>query len=74
MIALITQGLSNQAIADRAYVTINSIKTFIRSAYRKIGVENRTQAVLWGVANGFQSDAERHINSPQRIRPDVRPP
>ena len=38
MIALITQGLSNQEIADRAFLTINSVKTYIRSAYRKIGV------------------------------------
>ena len=46
MIALIARGLSNQEIADRAYVTINSVKSYIRSAYRKIGVERRTQAVL----------------------------
>ena len=39
VIALITQGLSNQDIADRAYLSINSVKTYIRSAYRKIGVQ-----------------------------------
>ena len=39
VLALITRGLSNQEIADRAHVSINSIKTYIRSAYRKIGVE-----------------------------------
>ncbi len=35
VIALITQGLSNQAIADRIFLSINSIKSTIRSAYRK---------------------------------------
>jgi DNA-binding NarL/FixJ family response regulator len=53
VLALIAQGLSNQEIADRAYLSINSIKTFIRSCYRKIGVTRRTQAVLWATAHGF---------------------
>ena len=47
VLCLIAQGLSNQEIADRAYLSINSVKTYIRSAYRKIRVERRTQAVLW---------------------------
>jgi len=53
VIILITAGLSNQQIADQAYVTINSVKSYIRSAYRKIGVTSRSQAVLWGVAHGL---------------------
>ena len=52
-IALITQGLSNQEIADRCFLSINSVKTYIRSAYRKIGVTRRAQAVLWGLQHGF---------------------
>ena len=62
VLALITQGLSNQEIADRAYVSINSVKTYIRSAYRKIGVERRTQAVLWGMGHGFRPDTLRNID------------
>ncbi len=69
IVALITQGLSNQEIADRAYLSINSVKTYIRSAYRKIGVERRTQAVLWGVSHGFQPDTERTIDPSLRLRP-----
>lgn len=53
IIALITQGLSNQEIADRAYLSINSVKTYIRSTYRKIGVSTRSQAVAWGIQHGF---------------------
>jgi two-component system, NarL family, response regulator LiaR len=69
IIALITQGLSNQEIADRAYLSINSVKTYIRSAYRKIGVTKRPQAVLWGVRNGFEPDTERTIDPALRFRP-----
>ena len=38
------------------------IKQYLRSAYRKIGVEQRTQAALWAVANGFVPDAERTVD------------
>jgi len=62
IIALITQGLSNQEIADRAFLSINSVKTYIRTAYRKIGVERRSQAVLWGVKHGFEPDTLRTID------------
>ncbi len=61
IIALITQGLSNQEIAERSYLSINSVKTYIRTAYRKIGVERRAQAVLWGIQHGFAPDVVRHV-------------
>ena len=57
--ALITQGLSNKEIADRAGVSINSVKSYIRTAYRRIGVTTRPTAILWGIENGF---------APQRMR------
>jgi two-component system, NarL family, response regulator LiaR len=48
---------------------MSSIKSYIRSAYREIGVERRTQAVLWGVANGFQPDMERTMDPALGLRP-----
>ncbi|NNG38561.1 response regulator transcription factor [Flexivirga sp. ID2601S] len=59
VIALITQGLRNQEIADQAAISINSVKTHIRAAYRKMGVSSRSQAVLWGVEHGMLPDAVR---------------
>ena len=69
IIALITQGLSNDEIAQRAYLSINSVKTHIRTAYRKIGVSSRSQAVLWGVDNGFRPDTLRSIDPALVARP-----
>ena len=66
IIALITQGLSNQEIAERSYLSINSIKTYIRSAYRKMGVTSRSQAVLWGVRHGFEPDVLRAVAPPTK--------
>ena len=74
MIALITQGLSNQQIAERVFITLNTVKTFIRSAYRKIEVTSRTQAVLWGVENGFKPDSLRTVNPALLVRPPARRP
>ena len=56
ILALITQGISNEQIADHTHLSINTVKTYIRSAYRRIGVERRAEAVLWGVRNGFLPD------------------
>ncbi len=63
ILALITQGLSNQEIAERSYLSINSVKTYIRTAYRKIDVQRRSQAVLWGIRNGFEPDVVRHVGT-----------
>ena len=48
----ICRGLSNAEIADDLYLSVNSVKTYIRTAYRKMGVSSRSQAVLWGLAHG----------------------
>ena len=53
VLELVTQGLTNDEIARRLYLSINSVKTYIRTAYRKIGATRRPQAVLWGVQQGF---------------------
>lgn len=59
VIAMITAGLDNQSIADRASISINSLKSYIRSAYRKMGVSSRSQAVLWGVRHGYLGSMSR---------------
>lgn len=59
VLALITQGKSNADVAALTYLSANTVKSYIRTIYRKIGVGSRTQAVLWGVANGFTPDHRR---------------
>ena len=55
VISLIVRGLTNEEIATRSFLSINTIKTYIRTAYAKIGVSTRAQAVAWGYRNGFAS-------------------
>ena len=53
MLRLIVLGHTDQEIADRLYLSINSIKTYIRTTYRKLGVASRQQAVTWAIQHGF---------------------
>lgn len=62
VLALICQGLTNQEITERAYIGINTLKTYIRSLYAKIQVDSRTRAVLWGIDHGFRPDRSRHLS------------
>lgn len=59
VIARIVAGLSNDELAAELYLSINTVKTLIRSVYRKIGVTSRAQAVAWGVEHGFPSGSEQ---------------
>src|SRR5258708_9457452 len=59
ILALITQGMSNADVARLTYLSPNTVKSYIRTIYRKIGVASRTQAVLWGVRHGFTPDHNR---------------
>ena len=59
ILALITQGKSNADVATLTFLSPNTVKSYIRTIYRKIDVASRTQAVLWGVNNGFTPDHHR---------------
>lgn len=59
ILALITQGKNNAEIAALTFLSPNTIKSYIRTIYRKIHVASRTQAVIWGVNHGFQPDHHR---------------
>ncbi len=59
VLALIVQGHSNAQVCDQLCLSLNTIKTYVRSAYRKIGADNRVQAVLWGIDHGFKPDHHR---------------
>ena len=68
VVALISHGASNAEIAASLHLSINSVKSYIRSAYRKAGVTSRAQAVLWGLEHGFGPDPAPRIPSTTRHR------
>lgn len=46
VMALVQQGLSNKDIAEQLFISPNTLKVHIRNLYGKMGVENRTQALI----------------------------
>jgi LuxR family maltose regulon positive regulatory protein len=45
VLQLIADGLTNQEIASRLFLSLNTVKVHTRNIYGKLGVNNRTQAV-----------------------------
>ena len=48
VLKLLAQGLSNQEIADKLFVSLNTIKTHTSNLFSKLDVKRRTQAVQKG--------------------------
>jgi DNA-binding CsgD family transcriptional regulator len=46
VLAIACEGLTNEQIAARLNVTAHAIKFHLSSVYRKLGVANRTEAVV----------------------------
>jgi two-component system, NarL family, response regulator LiaR len=47
VVDLVARGLTNQEIAVRLYLGANTVKTYLRGAYRKMGATSRATALLW---------------------------
>ena len=45
VLQLLTEGLTNQQIADKLFVVIGTVKKHTSNIYGKLGVSNRTQAI-----------------------------
>ncbi|VXC53963.1 hypothetical protein NOCARDAX2BIS_830001 [Nocardioides sp. AX2bis] len=71
ILVYICQGLSNNDISRHAHLGLNTVKTYIRSAYRKIGVCIRPQAVIWALSHGFApcSDPGSDLATVRRLSP-----
>lgn len=53
ILALMVEGLNNQDIADRIFVSRATIKVYVSTILSKLGVRNRIEAVRLAVQNGL---------------------
>lgn len=49
----IAQGKSNQEIADELFIALKTVKTHVSSILSKLGVQDRTQAVIYAFKHGL---------------------
>jgi pimeloyl-ACP methyl ester carboxylesterase/DNA-binding CsgD family transcriptional regulator len=47
VLALVAQGLTNQQVADRLMISVNTVARHVASILSKTGARNRTEAALW---------------------------
>lgn len=51
----ISRGLKNKEIADKLFLSEKTIKNYITSMFKKIGVEDRVQATIYAIRNNIDS-------------------
>lgn len=61
VLSAIARGRSNKEISASYGISANTVKSAIRSAYRKIGAATRAQAVSWCVDHGFDGWDEDEV-------------
>ncbi len=56
----LVNGASNKLIARDLDITEATVKVHIKGLLRKVRVNNRTQAAIWGVTNGVALERKQH--------------
>jgi DNA-binding CsgD family transcriptional regulator len=51
ILLLLSSGIQNEEIAQRLFISPNTVKTHLYNIFKKINVPNRLQATLWAAKN-----------------------
>jgi DNA-binding CsgD family transcriptional regulator len=62
----LVKGHANKVIARACDISEATVKVHMKSILRKIRVENRTQAAIWAMENGYSADGSNN----RRLHPD----
>jgi DNA-binding NarL/FixJ family response regulator len=59
VLAMLGLGLSNRDIAEELFLGVETVRTYVRQVYQKLGVKNRTQAAVRARILGLEPAKER---------------
>ena len=55
VLELLTQGITYKGVANKLFISETTVKTHVNNIFQKLQVNDRTQAVLYAINNGFLS-------------------
>ena len=55
VLELLTQGITYKGVANKLFISETTVKTHVNNIFQKLQVNDRTQAVLYAINNGFMS-------------------
>jgi len=70
----LTEGYSNKCIARKIDIAEATVKVHVKAILRKIRVQNRTQAAIWGMNNGSLARPENATPLPTSLNTGGRMP
>ena len=53
VLELLTQGVTYKGVANKLFISETTVKTHVNNIFQKLQVNDRTQAVLYAINNGF---------------------
>jgi len=59
---LLTQGITYKGVAEKLFISETTVKTHVNNIFQKLQVNDRTQAVLYALNNGFLSKRKMKLS------------
>jgi len=56
VLSLVSRGLTNRAVAHAMHLSEDTVKTHLKSVYRKLGIRNRASATRFAIRSGISID------------------
>jgi DNA-binding CsgD family transcriptional regulator len=74
ILKLVATGASNKEIAQRLYISSNTVKVHLRNIFNKIGATSRTEAAMYAVRAGFATPIAGQIKEDKDFASTTVPP
>lgn len=63
VLGLLTQGVTYKGVAGKLFISETTVKTHVNNIFQKLQVNDRTQAVLYAINNGFANKRKSLMTS-----------